>query len=165
MLEGTAPVERLVERAAAYGLPSLALTDTGGLYGAVPFYQAARAAGIRPIIGVYLDRAVLLARDREGYAQLCRLVTAYHLDDTFDLASQLRESERVFVLAGDVDGIRRLHRNGVEPLVALTHHGDAVSRYRVTQQHDLASELGLRCVAANPVYFLQPEDYRVHRVL
>jgi DNA polymerase III alpha subunit len=76
MLEGTAPVEGLVERAAAYGLPALALTDTGGLYGAVPFYQAARAAGIKPIIGVNLDRAVLLARDREGYAQLCRLVTA-----------------------------------------------------------------------------------------
>jgi len=165
MLEGVAPIERLVERAASYGLPALALTDTAGLYGAVPFYQAARAAGIKPIIGVYLDNLVLLARDREGYAQLCRLVTAYHLDDDFELTGQLRACDRVFVLAEDADRIRFLYRNGLEPLVALTHHGDAVSRYRATQQHDLASELGLRCVAVNPVYFLQPEDYRIHRVL
>ncbi|HNZ20212.1 MAG TPA: DNA polymerase III subunit alpha [Candidatus Hydrogenedentes bacterium] len=165
MLEGTAPVERLVERAASYGLPALALTDTGGLYGAVPFYRAARAAGIKPIIGVFLEHTVLLARDREGYAQLCRLVTAYHLEEAFDLAARLLECGRVFVLADDAERIRRLHRNGLNPLVALTHHGDAVSRYRATRLHDLAAELGLRCVAVNPVYFLQPEEYRVHRVL
>ena len=165
MLEGTAPLGRLVERAASYGLPALALTDTGGLYGAVPFYQAARAAGIKPIIGVNLDNVVLLARDREGYAQLCRLVTAYHLDDAFDLVAQLNECDRVFVLSGDAGRIQRLYRNGLEPLVVLTNHGDAVSRYRATLQYELGSELGLRCVAVNPVYFLRSEDYRVHRVL
>ena len=165
MLEGTAPIDRLVERAASYGLPALALTDTGGMYGAVPFYQAARAAGIKPIIGVHLDNLVLLARDREGYAQLCRLVTACNLEEDFDLTTRLRDCDRVFVLAEDGDTIRCLHRNGLAPLVVLTHHGDAVSRYRLTHQQDLASELGLRCVAVNPVYFLQPEDYRVHRVL
>ncbi|HPJ98085.1 MAG TPA: DNA polymerase III subunit alpha [Candidatus Hydrogenedentes bacterium] len=165
MLEGTAPVERLVERAASFGLPALALTDTGGLYGAVPFYRIARAAGIKPIIGTFLENTVLLARDREGYAQLCRLVSAYHLEESFDLTACLSECSGVFALTDDAGRIRRLHRNGLDPLVALTHHGDAVSRYRATRLRDLAAELGLRCVAANPVYFLQPEEYRLHRVL
>ena len=148
---------------ASYGVS--AGTDTRGAVWAVPFYRAARAAGIKPIIGVFLEHTVLLARDREGYAQLCRLVTAYHLEEAFDLAARLLECGRVFVLADDAERIRRLHRNGLNPLVALTHHGDAVSRYRATRLHDLAAELGLRCVAVNPVYFLQPEEYRVHRVL
>ncbi|MGI6458551.1 MAG: DNA polymerase III subunit alpha [Candidatus Hydrogenedentales bacterium] len=165
MLEGTAPVERLVERAASFGLPALALTDTGGLYGAVPFYRIARAAGIKPIIGTFLENIVLLARDREGYAQLCRLVSAYHLEESFDLTAHLSKCSGLFVLTDDAERIRRLHRNGLDPLVALTHQGDAASRYQATRLRDLAAELGLRCVAANPVYFLQPEDYRLHRVL
>ena len=163
--EGTATPSQLVERAVSYGLSALALTDTGGLYGAIPFYQAARAAGIKPLLGACLDHVVLLARDREGYAQLCQMVTAYHLDEGFALAPQLRDCGRVFAISGDVERIQRLCRGGVTPLVALTHHGDAASRYQATRQFDLASELGLRCVAVNPVYFLRPEDYRIHRVL
>ena len=36
-------------------MPAVALTDTNGLYAAVPFYQAAKAAGIKPIVGVVID--------------------------------------------------------------------------------------------------------------
>ena len=79
LLEGTAGVRQLVARAVEHGMPALALTDTNGLYGAIPFYKAARAAGIHPILGANLDGTVLLARDREGYARLCELLTSYFL--------------------------------------------------------------------------------------
>ncbi|HUK53108.1 MAG TPA: DNA polymerase III subunit alpha [Candidatus Binatia bacterium] len=49
--------QELVEAAVAAGAPAMALTDTNGLYGAVPFCQAARAAGIKPIVGTLLDVA------------------------------------------------------------------------------------------------------------
>src|SRR5713101_4052204 len=86
-------------------MPAVALTDTNGMYAAVPFYKKALDAGIKPIVGVRLDVAidygndeilrctqndkqkqrdtiVLLAADMEGYSNLCQLVTLRHLGTT-----------------------------------------------------------------------------------
>ncbi|MDX9830879.1 MAG: DNA polymerase III subunit alpha [Anaerolineae bacterium] len=88
LLGGTASPEELVARAAADGLPALALTDTNALYGAVSFDRACRAAGIRPLLGMTVTvappaahvgpvswpgRLVLLATGPQGYRSLCRL--------------------------------------------------------------------------------------------
>ncbi len=54
LLDGTASPERLVKQAAALGMGALALTDHDALYGAVPFVQAAREAGIQPLLGAEL---------------------------------------------------------------------------------------------------------------
>ena len=77
----------LVARAAGLGYGALALTDTNGLYGAVPFCKAAKAAGIAPLLGAEIDggdpdgpRAVVLARGRAGYPALCRIVTRRRLE-------------------------------------------------------------------------------------
>ena len=98
LLDGLGRINDLVDAAALHGMDSLALTDHGALYGAVAFYQAATAKGIKPIIGVetYVARRsmtdkegkadaqpfhlILLARDDVGYRNLCRLVTDAHLD-------------------------------------------------------------------------------------
>lgn len=87
--DGAAPLTDLVEAVARLGMPALALTDHNSLAGAVRFYQAASAAGVRPIIGAEFDvepvtgrqpaRLVLLAEDNEGYSSLCRLVTCAQL--------------------------------------------------------------------------------------
>jgi len=77
--------QELVDAAVTAGAPAVALTDANGLYGAVPFYQAARAAGIKPIVGTVLDvehdPLLLLATNATGYSNLCRLVTLHHLED------------------------------------------------------------------------------------
>jgi DNA-directed DNA polymerase III PolC len=164
LLEGVVPITDLVARAAACGMQALALTDSGGLYGAIPFYQTAKAAGIKPILGVNIESAVVLARDREGYAELCRLVTAYRLEEGFRLADW-PFVEHFFVLCAERAVIEALHARGIRPLVAVTHYGDARSRYRASQSLALARRWGLRPVAVNPVYFLEPGHARIHRVL
>ncbi len=58
LLGGTASPEALAQQAAASGLKALALTDTFGLYGAVAFDKACRAAGIKPITGLVVPVAV-----------------------------------------------------------------------------------------------------------
>src|SRR5436190_16189461 len=97
LLRGTADPARLALAAAERGYEAFALTDRDGLYGAISFVKAAREQGVRPLLGVELgpgaagkraaaegrggDREpclVALARDREGYASLCRLITARH---------------------------------------------------------------------------------------
>src|SRR5271155_5669842 len=85
-LEAVPSPQELVDAAVAAAAPAVALTDTNGLYGAVPFYQAARAAGVKPIVGTLLDvetgtRLLLLAANAAGYSNLCRLATLRHLQD------------------------------------------------------------------------------------
>ncbi|WP_438431897.1 DNA polymerase III subunit alpha [Gorillibacterium sp. sgz500922] len=97
LLDGAARIRDLAARAAELGMPALALTDHGVMYGAVPFYKACREAGIKPIIGceVYVasgrleERAsrqeqpvshlVLLAKNETGYRNLMELVSVAHL--------------------------------------------------------------------------------------
>ncbi|WP_020615942.1 DNA polymerase III subunit alpha [Paenibacillus daejeonensis] len=98
LLDGAARIRDLTARAADLGMKALALTDHGVMYGAIGFYQACKAQGIKPIIGceVYLttasrwDRAprkdqptyhlVLLAKDDTGYRNLMKLVSIGHLE-------------------------------------------------------------------------------------
>ncbi len=88
-MDGAASLDGLIERAVELGMDSLAVTDHQGLYGAIRFYQKAKKAGIKPIIGTEIivddgsergGHLVLLARNRTGYASLCRLLSEAHLD-------------------------------------------------------------------------------------
>jgi len=85
-LEGASNPEELAERAAGLGHGALALADRDGVYGIPRFHAAARAAGVRPIVGASLavcgaeprvgpTRLVLLVESPRGWQNLCRLVT------------------------------------------------------------------------------------------
>jgi error-prone DNA polymerase len=83
-LQGSSSPRALVEAAARLGIPALGLCDRNGLYGSVAFVAAARAAGIHPVIGAELELADgqsirLIARDRRGYQQLSRTISAAQL--------------------------------------------------------------------------------------
>lgn len=78
-LSGTIHVERLPVLAKEAGMPAIALTDTNNVTGILKFYQAAKSHKIKPILGTELKtktgRAVLLARSRKGYSEICRTLT------------------------------------------------------------------------------------------
>ena len=83
-LRGASMPEELARTAANLGLPALAVCDRMGLYGAPRVFDTAREQGIRPILGAELamdDGSVLpvLVRSREGYRNLCRLLSQAHL--------------------------------------------------------------------------------------
>ena len=59
--DGAGRIDELVAAARRYGMPALAITDHDGLYGAVRFYQACKAAGIKPIVGVEISVESVLA--------------------------------------------------------------------------------------------------------
>jgi error-prone DNA polymerase len=82
-LDGASQPEELAARAAELGYPALALTDHDGVYGSLEFAHAAKHLGVRPITGaeVTLDggaHVTLLVETPQGYANLCRLLTAGH---------------------------------------------------------------------------------------
>src|SRR5262244_3119630 len=95
LLDGASPIPAMVKRAAELQMPALALTDHGSLFGAVEFYQEARKAGVKPILGMeaYVTRGkrqdrtkdtahhlVLLARDERGFRNLMRLSSLAFLE-------------------------------------------------------------------------------------
>ena len=55
LLAGANSIEELVHTASRLGMNALALTDINGLYGAIPFYRAAKEAGVQPILGVEIQ--------------------------------------------------------------------------------------------------------------
>src|SRR5439155_722280 len=82
-LDGASHPEELAARAAELGYDALALTDHDGLSGSLEFAHAAKAFGVRPITGAEVTLAdgshiTLLVETPQGYANLCRLLTAAH---------------------------------------------------------------------------------------
>jgi error-prone DNA polymerase len=90
-LDGASLPEDLIEEAARLGIPAVALVDSNGVYGAPRFYKAAKAAGVRALVGAEVcliapttshksqvtdPRLTLLVENRTGYKNLCRLITA-----------------------------------------------------------------------------------------
>ncbi len=100
LLDGACRIDRLMDRAVELGMPALALTDHGNLYGAIEFYNTAKSKGIKPLIGceLYLVETSrlekhgrsddegksifhlgLLAKNLTGYQNLLKLVSDAHL--------------------------------------------------------------------------------------
>ncbi len=82
-LDGASLPEELAVQAAELGYPAFALTDHDGVYGSLEFAHAAKYFGVRPITGAEVtlaDRShvTLLVETQQGYANLCRLITAAH---------------------------------------------------------------------------------------
>ena len=92
LLDGACDVTKLVDRVAALGQTSVAMTDHGNIYGAVHFFAAAKAKGIKPILGCELyickhedhrapgdgdenNHLLVLAQDEEGYRNLIRITS------------------------------------------------------------------------------------------
>lgn len=94
LLDGFSNLKQLVKRVKEMGMPAVALTDHGTMFGVVEFYNQAVAAGVKPIIGVeaylaarsmkerdpQLDKKsthlLLLAENQTGYQNLLKLVSA-----------------------------------------------------------------------------------------
>ncbi|MBU0990837.1 MAG: PHP domain-containing protein, partial [Proteobacteria bacterium] len=79
---GVGTITELCQAAKDLGTKRFALTDTNGLYGLVFFVQIAKEMGIEPILGSELlygeQRAVLIVKNRQGYANLCHIISARH---------------------------------------------------------------------------------------
>jgi DNA polymerase-3 subunit alpha len=101
VVDGMARVDDAVAAAAADGMPALAITDASNLFGAIKFYQAAREAGIQPVIGcdVWITnernrdaayRVTLLARNHDGYLALCALLSRAHSENHWRGRAELK---------------------------------------------------------------------------
>src|ERR1700720_2991587 len=96
LLDGACDIDQLMKLVVEQKMPAVAMTDHGNLFGAVKFYNAAKAAGVHPVIGCEMyvsqqghktrsdsdryNHLVLLCESQEGYRNLIRLVSTGYLD-------------------------------------------------------------------------------------
>ncbi len=175
LCRGASSVGELLDRAAAAGMKSLALTDRNGLYGSVKFYQEARKRGMTPILGAEVDdrrdpsrTVVVLAADRDGFAALCRLVTRRHLEDDFDLARGVEDlGPGCLVLADREDLLEAIAagRARTSLVAEINPRTLAAGLEKARRMRAAAARLGLPLAATGDVYFAEPAGRDLHLVL
>ncbi len=144
LLDGLPHIDELLEAALRMGMPALAITDHGVMYGAVEFYLKAREKGVKPIIGceVYiaprrmqdkdpkLDKSqyhlVLLAMNKTGYQNLIKITTAAQLEGFYYKPRIDKE-----FLAAHSDGLIALTACGSGEIPRLILEGKLEEAYRV----------------------------------
>ena len=187
MLVGAVRIEELIQRAKEFNLPAIALTDLNGMYGLIDFAKLAQEEGIKPILGVHIDdpvnadlSAVLIAKNRDGYSNICRIITERQLNENFSLIETLkkyfvRNEKNLFVITSSLKLLNELKRIfGVITfddlfvelfIVEKTNSEYSSIRKKARELYDFANQNNLKFVASNPVYFLNKEDYLLHKVL
>jgi len=200
LLDGLCRIPDLVAQAKKYKMDALALTDHGAMYGVIPFYHRAREAGIKPIIGVEAYMAsrsrfdkqpkidadqyhlVLLAKNKEGYKNLMKLVSLANLEGfyykpriDFELLKEYKEG--LIALSGCMSG-------EIPTLVLQNKKAEAETKasqfqklfgedfYLELQAHpkmpeqekanfglvEISRKLGIPLVATNDVHYINAAD-------
>ncbi|HXD80578.1 MAG TPA: error-prone DNA polymerase [Candidatus Acidoferrum sp.] len=174
---GSHPFE-LAARAAQLEMPALAITDRGGVYGAVKFLQACRKLGVKPLIGTALEvdgeEVVMIASNLSGYSNLCRLLSFAHTDQPkgearATLAKVAEHQGNLFYLSATDDEKRLRDMQealGKENVFSeLHHHRCPEDQWVLEGRAAMAKRCGAALVATNEVHYHVPERRRLHDVL
>ena len=155
-------IPAMVERAREYGMPALAITDHGALFGAVDFYFACKRAGVNPILGIetYVTRGsrhdrrredetyhlVLLARDDTGFRNLTRLSSLAYTEGFYYRPRVDRE-------------LLEAHHDGLIALSACL--SGEVGRFHLDGRYETARETALwyRDLFGAENYFLEIQNH------
>ncbi|NLL42793.1 MAG: DNA polymerase III subunit alpha [Firmicutes bacterium] len=193
-LDGASSLEALLNQAAQWNMPAVALTDHSNVSGAVEFQKKALDLGIKPIQGAEITtedgtHLTLLAENKAGYQALCRLLTAGYAHGSRHQAQvpweALAENNRgLIVLSG-------CHRSGVSQALLSKNYKRAkaealrlveifgrdqvylemIHSYLPFTKHlfkglsKLHTDLHIPLVATNNVHYLQKEDFHIHDLL
>jgi len=192
-LDGASSLDELLNKAVALKMPALALTDHNRLTGAIRFYDKAKAAGIKPIIGAEIDleggyHLTLLCKNNEGYSNLCRLLTQAHLSNRDRKTKANREMLRnytsgLIALSGCSKGeiptllfigkrekakeVACFYREvfGQDFFVELVRYPSREGFSDSLQLASFAKEEGLPVVATNDVHYAELKEYRIKELL
>lgn len=208
-LDGACRTKEVAARAAELGMPAVAMTDHGNLFGAIAFYQACEAAGVKPILGceIYLApeslekkeeipgrkrncHMTLLAENNVGWVNLQKLVSIGHLEGLYygkprvDREVLKKHAEGIICLSGCISGpvnewiLQDQEERAWETACELAEIYGKENFYFEVHNHGMEQQqkcnevlvrfserMGVKCVAANDVHFLNRSDHEAHDVM
>jgi DNA polymerase-3 subunit alpha len=207
LLDGAIRLDDLLRKCKEYGMDAVSMTDHGTMFGVAAFYEKARKAGIKPILGceVYvaprtinhktqmdhkgLNHLVLLAQDREGYANLCKLVSiaqlqgfyykpridrellAAHAKGLIGLSACLKGDIPQHIMAGNMDGADAAARFYLDTFgednffLEVQENGMPVQHKVNEGLADISARLSIPMVATNDCHYLARKDKKAHDIL
>lgn len=205
LLDGAIRLKALCAFAKENDMPAVAITDHGVMYGAIDFYRTAKEAGVKPLIGcefyvyqgeiseknsskTHLNHLVLLAKDKQGYANLVKLVSLAHCDGfyykpriNFDLIKEY--SQGLICLSACIAGevadliLRKELEQARETAkkykdlfkddyyIELQDHGLDLQKRSNPELINIAKELDIQMVITNDSHYLRKEDADWHDTL
>ena len=166
LLDGACRIDRMMDRVKELGQNAIAITDHGVMYGCIDFYKAAKAAGIKPIIGceVYVTRRrmedrvhgidndpyhlVLLCENRKGYENLCKLVSEAFTHGFYG-------KPRV-----DLELLSQYHEGLIATSACLA---GGVAQYLLEQDYEAAKEYALKMadIFGPERFYLEMQDHGI----
>jgi len=205
LLDGAIKLKDLCQYAKENNMPAVAMTDHGVMYGAIDFYRTAKDIGVKPLIGcefyVYegelteknqsknlLNHLVLIAKDKQGYANLVKLVSIAHVDGfyykprvNFELIEKYSEGLiclsacvqgelAYWILQKDIakaKGIAQRYQKLFKDdyYIELQDHGLDKQKRSNPDLINMAKELGIELVITNDSHYLKKEDADWHDTL
>lgn len=206
LLDGAASIDSLLDKAIESGMNALAITDHGNMFGVIEFVQHAKDKGIKPIIGCEMyvaegsrfekrgkvDRSgyhlILLAKNFEGYQNLCKLSSIGFLEGFYYTPridkEILREHSNGLIacsacLGGEIPETIRLKGEekseevlreyidifGKDIYLELQRHGHPEQDQVNPVLCRLAEKYGLKVIATNDVHYVNASDREAHNIL
>lgn len=207
LLDGAIRLDSLLDRCKEYNMDAVSMTDHGTMFGAAEFYEKAAKAGIKPVLGceVYvaprtlndrtqmdkkgLSHLVLLAKDRTGYTNLCKLVSvaqlkgfyykpridrellAEHSEGLVGLSACLKGDIPQAILANDVNRADEMARFYLDTLgegnffLEVQENGMDIQHTVNEGLLDMSQRLSIPMVATNDCHYLSKGDAKAHEIL
>ncbi len=207
LLDGAIRLDSLLKRCSEYGMDAVSMTDHGTMFGVAEFYEKARKASIKPVLGceVYvaprtlndrtqmdhkgLNHLVLLAKDREGYANLCKLVSiaqlkgfyykpridrellARHSKGIIGLSACLKGDIPQAIIQNNMDAADNAARFYLETLgegnfyLEVQENGMEIQQKVNAGIMDVSERLSIPMVATNDCHYLSKGDAKAHEIL
>ncbi len=174
LLQSTIRIDDLITFAKKHGSPFVSLIDTNGMSGLVQFAKRAEDVGIKPILGAYINEpsnyqkyVIFLAKNNLGYSELCEIITSRKLNENFSLVKVMQNiSENLFFITSSLQLLK-------ETVASLSFPQNLYVELIVTKKqkketrklYNYAKENQIQIIASHPAYFLNKDDYLIHKVV
>jgi DNA polymerase III subunit alpha len=207
LLDGAIRIDRLLKRVADFDMDTVAITDHGTMFGAFEFFEKAKKAGIKPIIGCEcyiaprrhtdktpldkggLSHIILLAKNQEGYRNLCRLASiaqlhGFYYKPRIDRELLKEHSKGLIGLSACLHGEipRRIQEGRMDKadeaarnylkvfgegnfFLEVQNNGIDIQETVNQALLDMSQRLSIGLVASNDCHYLDKDDVRAHDVL
>lgn len=152
----------------------MALTDNNGMYGLIQFAKTAEENGIKPVLGTSIsdpddrnESLRLLAKNNSGYSTICKIITARKLKDDFKLMDVFKyDLSNVFVLTSSINLLsemtsRMVRCDNLFAELIITNKQKKHTR----ELYNFCIDNSIKFCASHPAYFIDKEDYLIHRVV
>lgn len=170
LLQGTLRIEEIIKHCTDNSIKKIAITDTNAMNALIQFSKKAKENNIDPILGTCITDSndekkyvLLLAKNNDGYSDICKIITQRRLNEDFSLNSILKKYWKdLFIITPFINLLEISNSKNLlyaEIIVTTLNKKSALKTY------DYAIKNDIPIVATNPVYFFNQDDYELHKLV